>query len=877
MMRIHAELFELSADGKKWLMVEPRLLYICCQKAENGDTIVRAASSTGRNILETVIIKGQKVEKISDCFVFWRDVGDRTLALNTLSAKDTTSFMSFCLDSMPSVVSTNTDYNPLMSNITSMLQHNIMAQVKIIGAWNGQRLERRNGHQETTMVSVNPLSMVFHYNHGLVNVDLVECFFVASVNQPNILHLSYATNIFCFEFSGEAEKFVKQVLCMSSLLLARTTCTDVAMMYLKRQLSKLHDKELLLKYHQGERENKAMKAKLKLKEYAVEQRVAAFEDRPAVSTCPIVSSELFLSLQDQLLPECPLSSIYLIYANMYNFRMWRKPVEVRVNDLKALVSVQPNQQLNDAVMTCVSTSSDVIIPISLPNGKTTCISHINEDPVEILQKLCSRLSLQPEHFELRKPNCPEATWRLVLSEEYEVEKNQGKLGLTIYAHNDGGTIRAEVRGVASYAPGGAAIGDTVISVDGRLIAQVTSAADVEKLLREGRIIRLRRRNSMFQKTRHVLPPTVPLAELRSKMEEKMVRGIDEMLQTERKYVDDINEMIEKFLSIKVVREIMESALRLRDVQVAFLDSLQEAVGDVNVMKSQSRPQIRDAVIRISALFVNKCSDFKIYAEYSAAYLRLQRELSLSKELLLQLETANSSGEQHCSYESRMIRPIQRVVQYPLLLRAILAGCEKDSLESRQVEAALEKMQTLAEYVNEMQRIHEQFAPLIEWIRKEKQSLLNEKGIRIDIRYLVIFAHIRWVNGDKANPDYVIFVFQSLVLLVPANMKGEYKMKYIRLIPINEVEIEEDSQPSKSEECLVVLYHVVAKGTNAQLGQGTTEAVYHLACCQQQVKQHIVKSIRKARTNFIRETRRPLSGSSQSDGGYGSETTKDKKK
>ena len=187
--------------------------------------------------------------------------------------------------------------------------------------------------------------------------------------------------------------------------------------------------------------------------------------------------------------------------------------------------------------------------------------------------------------------------------------------------------------------------------------------------------------------------------------------------------------------------------------------------------------------------MNRCSDLKVYAEYAAGYLRLQRELQQSKELLQFLESANSSGEQHCNYESRMIRPVQRLVQYPLLLKAIQGGCEPDSMEAKQVEVAQQKMQTLAEYVNEMQRVHEQFAPHLDTVRKAHQQLLHLKvcsfletveidifqGLRLDIKELLIFAHIQWGQGDRVPLDYVVFVFQSLVLLLPARIRGEIKV------------------------------------------------------------------------------------------------------
>ncbi|EPB78868.1 hypothetical protein ANCCEY_02045 [Ancylostoma ceylanicum] len=164
------------------------------------------------------------------------------------------------------------------------------------------------------------------------------------------------------------------------------------------------------------------------------------------------------------------------------------------------------------------------------------------------------------------------------------------------------------------------------------------------------------------------------------------------------------------------------------------------------------------------------------------------------QILSSSQAANKSREQHCSYESRMIKPVQRVVQYPLLLRAIQSCCEPDSLQAKQVEVALQKMQTLAEYVNEMQRVHEQYAPHIDVLRRQNEAFFREKvsaallsllrsayaskchqGLRIDIRDLLLFAHIQWLNTEKYMQDYVIFVFQTLILLLPRSVRRDCKV------------------------------------------------------------------------------------------------------
>uniref|UniRef100_A0A1I7XRD0 Mcl1_mid domain-containing protein n=1 Tax=Heterorhabditis bacteriophora TaxID=37862 RepID=A0A1I7XRD0_HETBA len=232
-MRIYAELFELSADGLKWIMVESRLLYIAVLRSSMEEPArITAHSQTGKTVLDVTLTKGQKVEKISECFVFWRQGDGRTMGVNTLSARDAAAFLSHTAA-------------PVVP--TGMMQHNSMAQVSILASWDGKQINCKERQSETTMVSINPLNMIFHYNHGLVNVDLLECFGV-STNHPNVLHISYASHIYEFEFNGEAVKFITQVLNMSSLLLSRTTCNDVAVSYLQRQRMKNQDKLAMLSF-----------------------------------------------------------------------------------------------------------------------------------------------------------------------------------------------------------------------------------------------------------------------------------------------------------------------------------------------------------------------------------------------------------------------------------------------------------------------------------------------------------------------------------------------------------------------------------------------------------------------------------------------------
>uniref|UniRef100_A0A8R1DRM7 DH domain-containing protein n=1 Tax=Caenorhabditis japonica TaxID=281687 RepID=A0A8R1DRM7_CAEJA len=690
---------------------------------------------------------------------------------------------------------------------------------------------------------------------------MLECF-ACSSDVDNCVDIAHANNIFRVIVSAHAHLFLIQALNVSSLLLARTTSHNVAIAYLTRQNEKIQQKliALLETSESSETASKEdVRQMLLLKNVVVTQRLNALQQRPLPGV-ELIQNDISAQIGEKLLPNCRLASLFLYYFNMNSFRIWRKPMEVR--DMNASTSQYhqiPIQVQNAPPADHVTTH----------NGTTTFHTTASHTP-----RLCEG-SLAPgcstslaDASAHRKREMAEQKRELTGGQtnpsvdDYFVRKTNGRLGLTIYAHNEDGVIRAEVRGVTSFAPRCAQVGDSVIAVDAELISSVRCASDVEKLLRVGKVIHLRRKTPLpVAKT-----PDTPLITKKTGCG-KLAMALHELLITEKKYVADLKEMNDVFLCMRQVRDIMHAAIRLYKMQLSFVESLEEAIGDIT-RQDISTPQIRDSVMRVCAVFINKCADFKIYAEYAAGYHLLQHEIKTKKELLSKLEAVNSTREQHCSWESRMIKPVQRIVQYPLLLKTIADALPKEARERAQVDAALQKMQTNAEYVNEMQRLNEDYAHCIESVRRAHEAMLTEKGLRLDTRELLVFAHIKW--RDAPAEHYVVFVFHSLILLLPSYARKEIKMKWTRVLPINEVDINEMPNDALN----LKLYHAAFEGANGQLSHSNPNTVYHIECCQSQLKQHLIKNIKKARAAFSRESHRPLSGSSQSDGGYVSEVSKD---
>ncbi|KAK6036067.1 hypothetical protein COOONC_26428 [Cooperia oncophora] len=115
------------------------------------------------------------------------------------------------------------------------------------------------------------------------------------------------------------------------------------------------------------------------------------KDHPEVRQSRDLNEDVKLLISDRILADSPLPSVFLLYNNLYEFRMWRKSVDVRVSDLRALCS---SSAPRDIIMNCPSSSSDSIFRIELPNGNTTVISHENQNPRELLEKVCLKLAVQ---------------------------------------------------------------------------------------------------------------------------------------------------------------------------------------------------------------------------------------------------------------------------------------------------------------------------------------------------------------------------------------------------------------------------------------------------------------------------------------------------
>jgi T-lymphoma invasion and metastasis-inducing protein 1 len=83
-----------------------------------------------------------------------------------------------------------------------------------------------------------------------------------------------------------------------------------------------------------------------------------------------------------------------------------------------------------------------------------------------------------------------------------------------------------------------------------------------------------------------------------------------------------------------------------------------------------------------------------------------------------LRARNPKQQHSATLESFLIKPIQRILKYPLLLRQLKALTDPESDQHLHLTEALKGMETVAEHINEMQKIYEEYGGIFDDITRQ---------------------------------------------------------------------------------------------------------------------------------------------------------------
>ncbi|KAI1287567.1 Pleckstrin homology domain-containing family G member 1 [Halotydeus destructor] len=225
---------------------------------------------------------------------------------------------------------------------------------------------------------------------------------------------------------------------------------------------------------------------------------------------------------------------------------------------------------------------------------------------------------------------------------------------------------------------------------------------------------------------------------------KLDRIVQEIVDTERSYVNDLREIIEGYLqpvtcglingntmSPKSRSGSMKSELRLRLSTIQQVLNVFSNIEDVYQFNSSLLSQLEKCQqnpVDIAHVFVNNSAGFNVYTQYCTNY---SRAVSLLTDLMKKKEMAEMFRERMVTLKhnlplsSYLLKPVQRILKYHLLLQSLLHQMDSDTKGYEEVKKSLNAMVDIACHINDMQR-------------------LQDHGVRQQEMHSLLYRCVKWL-------------------------------------------------------------------------------------------------------------------------------------
>uniref|UniRef100_A0A8C4DJ90 TIAM Rac1 associated GEF 2 n=1 Tax=Dicentrarchus labrax TaxID=13489 RepID=A0A8C4DJ90_DICLA len=367
--------------------------------------------------------------------------------------------------------------------------------------------------------------------------------------------------------------------------------------------------------------------------------------------------------------------------------------------------------------------------------------------------------------------------------------------------------------------------------------------------------------------------------------ERLRKVIQELVDTEKSYVKDLACLFEiylkplqneTFLTPDEMESLFGSLPEMLDFQRVFLQTLEERIAsspDYSTLETPS--QFKKLLFSLGGSFLYYADHFKLYSGFCANHIKVQKVLERAKtdQAFKEFLDARNPTKQHSStLESYLIKPVQRVLKYPLLLRELVSLTDADSEEHYHLTEALKAMEKVASHINEMQKIYEDYGSVFDQLVAE-QTGHDKEVAEISMGEFLMHSSVVWLNPHpslgrmRKDPEMTVFVFKKAVILVyRENNKLKKKMvstnarsalshgdldpfKFRWLIPLSALQVRLGNTAGTESSCIWELIH-----SRSEV-EGRPETVFQLCSSVPESKVSIIKVIRSILRENVRRNMR----------------------
>ncbi|KAM6931984.1 rho guanine nucleotide exchange factor TIAM1-like [Lycodopsis pacificus] len=365
------------------------------------------------------------------------------------------------------------------------------------------------------------------------------------------------------------------------------------------------------------------------------------------------------------------------------------------------------------------------------------------------------------------------------------------------------------------------------------------------------------------------PPPATLRQLSDA--DKLRKVICELVETERTYVKDLNCLIgryltplqkETFLTQDELDVLFGNLLEMVEFQLEFLKTLEDGTRLVPDLEKLERvDQFKKILFSLGGSFLYYADRFKIYSAFCASHTKVPKVLVKAKtdpDFKAFLEERNPKQQHSSTLESYLIKPIQRVLKYPLLLKELYSLTDPDSEEHYHLDVAMKAMNKVASHINEMQKIHEEFGAVFDLLITE-QSGEKKEVADLSMGDLLLHTSVTWINPPaslgkwKKEPQMATFVFKMAVVFVckegskqKKKMGGSHRVsvsseekdpfRYRHMIPTDALQVRSLANADGEGSAVCEIVHTKSES------EGRPERTFQLCCSSPESRKDFLKTV-----------------------------------
>ncbi|XP_074542057.1 rho guanine nucleotide exchange factor TIAM2 [Halichoeres trimaculatus] len=345
--------------------------------------------------------------------------------------------------------------------------------------------------------------------------------------------------------------------------------------------------------------------------------------------------------------------------------------------------------------------------------------------------------------------------------------------------------------------------------------------------------------------------------------QRLRKVIQELVDTEKSYVKDLVCLFDVYLTplqqeTFLGKEEMEALFgclpEMLDFQKVFLQTLEERIASCpNFGHLETPAQFKKLLFSLGGSFLYYADHFKHYSGFCANHIKVQKVLERAKTdaaFKHFLEARNPTNQHSSSLESYLIKPVQRVLKYPLLLRELVSLTDPESPEHTHLTEALRAMEKVASHINEMQKIYEDYGCVFDQLAAEQSGADKQE---ISMGEFLVHSSVVWLNPLpslgrlRKDPELTLFVFKRAVILVYRENKLKKRMtgrsadldpfRFRWLIPVSAVQVRPANITGSENPFVWELVH-----SRSEV-EGRPETVFQLCSSNLESKASVLRALR----------------------------------